>query len=394
MVSNTLPDSQRKKPIGLGRRAGICYREKVRRISILYTFFVFFFSSSVSATEYILSHTTMGQVDNGISYSGGDPLILTIEDNVTIRTNTSAGIQSTAPVTIRSPASRTLTIIVDNDDEKLYGIRAPSVFVESGVLDITVTGENDSEKGNAFGICAESGNVTISGGSVFTEVETTGHKNKGIYASRYIHISDGLVSTSQQNGMNTFGLDGGDVETGDAEGGVLISGGCITVQSTGGKTRNFGIDSKFGTVRISGNPVVFILEDESGSRQNFPYNTNITAISGGNAVVFTSTGGNYSLRENAVLTRNAALIPGRTFEIPAGRILTVSQGSSLVKPADTTLLSGEGYGRFEYTQSVHGKDGAVIYTAADQTRQAPVSLAGLAAGLGIAVWLRRRDRSL
>ncbi|WP_292404976.1 MULTISPECIES: hypothetical protein [unclassified Methanoculleus] len=142
---------------------------RMMMIAFLYSFLV---TSTVSAMEYVLNAASIEQFKGGIRYDGEDELIIEIEDDVTISSNSNVGIESTAPVTIRSPAGRTLTIIVDSDEEFLYGIKAPSITIESGRIDITVHGENSSGRSNAFGICAESGNVTISGGSVFTTVET------------------------------------------------------------------------------------------------------------------------------------------------------------------------------------------------------------------------------
>lgn len=233
-----------------------------------------------AAAEYHLSAATQEQFRDGISYPGTDNLVLVIDDNVTITSKSSAGVESAAPLTIRSPSGKMLTLFVDNNSELLYGITAPAVSVESGVLDITVNGSNDREKGNAFGICAGSGDVTISGGSVSTNVGTTGHKNKGIYATRYITVTGGRVTVNQHGGMNTFGLDGGDIGVENRESGVRISGGHVMVNSTGGVNRNIGIDSKFGTVEISGTTAVVVRVDGSGIRQNYAFNPNITYVDG------------------------------------------------------------------------------------------------------------------
>lgn len=182
------------------------------------------------------------------------------------------------------------------------------------------------------------------------------------------------------------------METENADDGVIISGGQVVVNSSGGAAaRNYGIDSKFGTVKISGDAVVFIREDESGRADNFAYNENVTTISGGNAVVFASVGGNYILREDAVLTQNATLLPGGTFEIPAGRTLGVSGGGAyLAQPEGATLLFDEGYGAFGYAGSIP-ESGTVIYAGEEPIQQASVPVAGLLAGLGAAVLLRRRQ---
>lgn len=346
-------------------------------------------TSAASATEYALNAASIEEFKNGIRYDGEDELIIEIEEDVTIAGGGNAGIESAAPVTIRSAAERTLTIVVDSDEEFLYGIKAPSITIKSGNIDITVHGKNDSGGSNAFGIYAGSGNVTISGGSVFTTVETAAHKNKGIYALRFINIAGGLVNTYQRGGSNAFGLDGGNVETENAEDGVIISGGHVVVSSGGAAARNYGIDSKFGTVRISGDAVVFIHEDESGRADNYAYNENITTISGGNAMMFTSEGKNYTLREDVVLTQNVTLLPAGTFEIPAGRTLGVSGGAYLAQPAGATLLFGEGYGAFEYAGSV-SESGTTIYAGEEPVQQAPAPVAGLLAGLGAAVLLRRK----
>ena len=350
----------------------------------------FLVTSTVSATEYVLNAASIEEFKNGIRYDGEGELIIEIEEDVTIAGGGNAGIESTAPVTIKNATERTLTIVVDSDEEFLYGIKAPSITIESGNIDITVHGKNDSGGSNAFGIYAGSGNVTISGGSVFTTVETAAHKNKGIYALRFINIAGGLVNTYQRGGSNTFGLDGGNVETDSADDGVIISGGLVVINSSGGAARNYGIDSRFGTVKVSGDAVAFIREDESGRADNYVYNANITTISGGNAVVFASVGGNYTLCEDAVLTQNAMLLPGGAFEIPAGRTLGISGGAYLAQPEGATLLFGEGYGAFEYAGSAP-EDGMTIYAGEEPVQQAPAPVAGLLAGLGAAVLLRRKQ---
>ncbi|MCK9630532.1 MAG: hypothetical protein M0R30_02720 [Methanoregula sp.] len=379
-----------------GEPACPCFTLHISKIMILILLCTLLFTSAASATEYVLNSTSIEQYKNGIHYTGEDKLILVIEDDATIQSNSNAGIESAAPVTIRSPANNMLTIIVDNDSAMLYGIKAPSVSVESGLLYITVNGKNKREDTTAVGICAGSGNVTISGGSINTNVNTTAHKNKGISASRSIIVTGGWIVTSQHGGSNTFGLDGGGGGSEKSGGGVIISGGDVAVLSTGGVERNIGIDSRSSTVRISGNSVIIIYEDESGAQQNYPYNTNITTISGGNAVVFTSTGGNFTLRENAVLTQNALLIADRTVEIPVGRTLGISEGTSLKKPAGTTFLFGTGYGTFEYARAIPLKGGAVIFAGKEpaqktSTQNAHVPVVGLFAGLGAAVLLRRNE---
>lgn len=353
-----------------------------------------------ATTVYVLNATAMEQFKDGISYAGDDDLVIEIAEDVAIGSTGTAGIVSAAPLTIRSPAGRTLSISVDNDSEKLYGITAPSVTLVSGNLAITVKGENDPKSGNAFGIHAGSGNVTIAGGSVTTDVATTGHKNKGIYASRFVIVSGGRLDLDERGGSNTFGLDGGDVDTGNPDGGIAITGGTVTVSSGGASARNFGIDSKFGTVRISGDPVIVVSEDESGKSQNFAYNANITTISGNNAVVFTAEAGNYTLRSDGILAQDASLPAGGTFEIPAGRTLALAGGIHLTKPAGTVILSGDGFGSFGYDASrTDPGTGAVIYTGAEPTQvpsqaptqKSPLPVAAVIAGLALAAVVVRRE---
>jgi len=186
----------------------------------------------VSAAEIVLNASTIGRYAGGLSYKSTEPLTVTLGDNVAIASTGYAGIESVAPVTIRSPAGKTLSITVKNDSAILFGIEAPSVNVESGNIDISM--KSDSGKGGATGIYAVAGNVTITGGSVSATVWTGSHKNKGIYASHYIVISSGQVTLDERGGSNTFGLDGGDVENGNADGGILISGGFVSVNSSGG----------------------------------------------------------------------------------------------------------------------------------------------------------------
>jgi hypothetical protein len=341
-------------------------------------------AAAVSATEYRLSAATMDQFGHGINYTGADPLVISIDDDVTIANTSNAAIQSAAPVTIRSAAGRTLSLIVNNESEELYGIRAPSVSIESGLTEISVKGANTNGS-IAIGVYAETGNVTITGGSVYSTVESACHKNKGIYATRYVVISDGIVTTSQHGGSNTFGIDSSAGASENATGGVIISGGYIVVGSGKGSERNIGIDSKFGTVAITGTPVIFILADAGTGRQNYVYNANITTIAGGNAVVFTSDGGNFVLREDAVLTRNASLIAGQTSEIPEGKTLSVGGNAFLKQPAGAMFLFSSGYGTFEYDQAIQEQDGAVIYTGREHPLTLPVGI--LVAGIVSAVLL-------
>ena len=79
----------------------------------------FLITSTVSATEYVLNGASIEQFKNDIRYDGEGGLIIEIEDDVTIAGNSNAGIESAAPVTIRSSAGRTLTIVVDSDEEFL-----------------------------------------------------------------------------------------------------------------------------------------------------------------------------------------------------------------------------------------------------------------------------------
>ena len=315
-----------------------------------------------------------------------EPLTLILEDDVHITAAGAAVINATAPVLIRSPANAKLTLTVTGDDSVLCGILAPSVTVESGRLDISI--RNTSSSGAAaYGICAESGNGTISGGEIAIHLETGCHKNKGIYAARYISITGGRITTAAYGGSNTFGLDGGDVSSAeDTNGGVFISGGYIETDSGRAATRNYGIDSKYGTVKISGDAVVFIHEDESGRADNFVYNENITAISGGSAVVFTAAGEeNYLLRSSAGLAQDTSLLSGKIFEIPAGMNLGLSRGVSLVVPADARLLFGDGYGSFTCAGSTSPADGGVVYFGEKPAAQeTPAALPGVLAGLGIA----------
>ena len=391
-VHQTVSQLPGKKAVTAGQTRPACRPPLSRSGSILIVLFLcgLCLAAPVSAAEIVLNENTLGQYAGGISYTGTEPLAITIGDDVTITSTEYAGIESIAPVTIRSPAGKTLTISVTNDSILLYGITAPSVTVESGNLAITVRGNNDGEKGNAFGIAAVNGNVTITGGSVRADIETSGHKNKGLYASHYIVVSGGRIATDERGGSNTFGLDGGDVEKGNSNGGIMLSGGLVFTNSSGGKNRNVGIDSKFGTVSITGNPVVFIADDGSGKAQNFVYNTNITTISGGNAVVFTAENSSYTLRENATLAQNATLLAGKTFEIPAGMSLGIASGTVLVKPNTTTLLFGEHYGTFTSTRSFTGADGAIVYAGSEPTPKAALPAAVLIAGLVIAGLLIRR----
>jgi hypothetical protein len=364
---------------------------KPGRLLILLSLCVLFLAASASAAEIVLDASTMDQYKGGIRYNSTEPLVITIGDDATIASTNYAGIASTAPVTIRSPAGKTLSISVNNDSVLLYGITAPSVTVESGSFNITVRGNNDAEKGNAFGIAAVAGNVTITGGSVRADIETTGHKNKGIYASHYIVITGGTVVTDERGGSNTFGLDGGDVENGNSDGGVMIAGGQVTTNSSGGKNRNIGIESKFGTVGISGNAVVLIADNGSGKAQNYVYNASITTISGKNAVVFTAENSSYLLRSNATLAQNVTLPAGDTFEIPTGMTLGIASGTSLVKPGTTTLLSGGNYGTFTYTRSFAGADGAEVYEGSVPASQAALPvLVLLAALIGAVVLVKIR----
>lgn len=281
LTSYNSPVNARKARAGSHQLVPPCLVPGLGRVIITAALCVLILAPFASAAEYVLTPGIMDSFRNGIHYTGSDNLTLEIGGNVTIDSSAGTGIDSLVPVIIRSSAGKTLTILVRNDTGMLYGINAPSVSVESGNLDITVNGNIDGEKGLACGIYSSSGNVTISGGSVFTTVASTGHKNKGIYASRYIVVSGGRISATQTGGANTFGLDGGNADTRNPDSGVQVTGGYIQVQSAGGRARNVGVDSKFGTVDISGNTVLVLRIDGRGSQQNYAFNPNITTIHGG-----------------------------------------------------------------------------------------------------------------
>ncbi|WP_209689453.1 hypothetical protein [Methanomicrobium sp. W14] len=332
------------------------------------------FVQSAYAVEITLNSTSAEQFGEGISYTGADTLIINITENAEINTGGSFGIESDVPVKIKGTDDSTLTIIVNNSSDRLYGIKAPDVYVESGNLNIKVTGQGQNGSGSAFGIYADSGNVTVSGGSITTLEDTECHKNKGIYASHYITVTGGSINAYQHGGSNTFGLDGGDVTTNqDTDGGIIISGGYVNVVSNSASTRNYGIDSKYGTVNISGSSVIFIKEDESGSRDNFAYNENITTISGGNAVVFTSEGKNnenYILRKNAILAKSVSLLKDETFEIPKGKSLAVPENAEFTVPASTTFLFGDNtYGTLEFSGSEVNGNGATVYKGSGNSHE-------------------------
>jgi hypothetical protein len=346
-----------------------------------------------SAAEYHLSAATMDQFGHGINYTGTEPLVISIDDDVAIAGSGDAAIASAAPLTIRSPSDRTLTLSVNNQSDELYGIVAPSVAIESGKMEIDVTGAN-ANGSITYGIYSAADNVTLSGGQVTISIDSPCHKNKGIYATRYVVISDGNISISQHGGANTFGIDSSAGAAEDAAGGVIITGGTIAVSSGKGGERNVGIDSKYGTVTIAANPVISILADAGTGRQNYVYNPNITKISGGHAVVFTSSGGSFVLREDAVLTRNASLVAGRTTEIPVGKTLTVGGNAVLRKPAGTTFLFGNGYGTLGYDKAIQLQDGAVLYTGKAEDSPLPILLAAgvIAAALLLVLFVMMRKK--
>jgi hypothetical protein len=276
--NNNIPVITGRAPAGFHHTVSLFPGPCFRRTIIAIVLCILLLVPLISATGYVLTTGSVDLFRNGIHYTGKDNLTLEIGENVTIAGPTGIGIDSIAPVIIRSSAGKTLTILVRNDTGMLYGINTPSVTIEGGNLEIFVNGTFGGGKGLACGIYASSGNVTIYGGSVFTNLDTNGHKNKGIYAARYIVISGGRVSADQHGGANTFGLDGGNADITTPDSGVMISGGYIQVNSTGPRERNVGIDSKAGTVDISGNTALVIRIDGNGSLQNYAYNSTITTI--------------------------------------------------------------------------------------------------------------------
>lgn len=392
VITSTNPGAGPDMQPGTGRFSCCCLPSAFRSIVLLLLLLVICMVvvPGVMATEYVLNASSVTAFAGGIAYAGDDPLTIILEDNVTIASHSAAGIESAGPVTIRSPSDKTLTILVDNNSDMLYGVNGSSVTLESGRLDIVVRGSNSPKSGASYALYAGSGNVTVLGGAVNASVATTGHKNKGIYAKQYVVVCGGSIISHETGGSNTFGLDGGDVDTGNSEGGVIITGGYIDLHSKNASTRNFGIDSKFGTVKISGSPVIFVESDTTGKAENFAYNATITTISGGNAVVFTAVGGNYSLRNNAVLLQDATLLPGNTFEIPAGSSLGISPGITLAVPGGSKLLYGGNFGSLDATGPAPDSAGGVCYTGVEDSGTKSPLPAGLIvvaviAGLGAAV---------
>jgi hypothetical protein len=198
-------------------------------------------------------------------------------------------------------------------------ISAPSITILSGTIN-AFAGNDDCPVSCA--INANAGNLLILGGTVNALAESTSHKNKGLYAESTVIILDGYITTTAKGTVNCFAIDG---YASNKTGGVIIGGGTIIASALNGQSRNIGIDSKYGTVTITGNPVVLIYTDNTGS-ENFALNPEILTLTGENAVVFAGCGLNCVLLQSAKLTRDLTLPHGKTFEIPAGLTLSVAKG--------------------------------------------------------------------
>jgi hypothetical protein len=333
---------------------------------------------SCAATEYILSQDTQEMYKNGINHTGTDEAVVIVKDDFTISAVNCSGIESAGVLTIKGESGKLLTITVSGSGKTTYGIKGSSVDITGGNIDVNAGGESTDI---TCGIYSSEGQISISGGTLrATADSSTSHKNKALYAAGSVIVSGGSVTASAVGGANSFGIDGdGD----NGEGGVLISGGTVDVSATGGGTRNFGVDSRFGKVVFSGNSVTTIYEDESGDNQNYVFNSNVTSISGDEAVVFTGEGSVYKLRKDAVLAQDFALIPGKTFEIPEGLTLSVEKGVD---------LSTDG-AEFLYETGYTNKKGQTVYTSAPvdpDSVATPLSVFGVLAGILAAFAVVRR----
>ncbi|ADN37185.1 hypothetical protein Mpet_2439 [Methanolacinia petrolearia DSM 11571] len=333
---------------------------------------------SCAATEYILSQDTQEMYKNGINHTGPDEAVIIVRDDFTISAVNCSGIESEGSITIKSDTGKILKITVSGSGKTTYGIKGSSVDITGGNIDLRAGGESTDI---TCGIYSSEGQISISGGTVSATADSsTSHKNKALYAIESVIISGGSVTASAVGGANSFGIDGdGD----NGEGGVLISGGVVEVSATGAGTRNFGVDSRFGKVVFSGDSVITIYEDESGENQNYVFNSNVTSITGDEAVVFAGEGSAYKLQKNAVLAQDFALIPGKPFEIPEGLTLAVEKG------VDFSTDGAE----FQYETKYTNKKGQTVYTSAPvdpDSVATPLSVFGILAGIMAAFGITRR----
>ena len=192
-------------------------------------------------------------------------------------------------------------------DEESYGIYATdgnvAISDTNGTANVTATGGTATgTDSDSYGIRAEKGDVTITGGTVEVTGGAAVHKSSGIYAKRYrtesgdyaggnINISGGAKVTAKGGEVTSakglsYGLfanevmtisgdatdatkviaNGGDATSADSEsygirvywGDVTISGSTTVVTATGGTAGNnsYGIGADAGDVTISGSAEV------------------------------------------------------------------------------------------------------------------------------------------
>ncbi|MDO5846366.1 MAG: carbohydrate-binding domain-containing protein [Methanocorpusculum sp.] len=315
-----------------------------------------FLAGAAAAETITLNAQTQPQYQNGLNYTGTGELLLVLEGDTVITNTHGSGIESAAPLTIQGTGTLTVTGTEN-------GITAPSITIKSGTINARAGVDNGSV---SCGLNANTGNITILGGTVYALAESTSHKNKGLYAEQNVIIQDGLVTASANGTVNCFAIDG---FSADKNGGVFISGGTVIASATNGLSRNIGIDSKYGNVTISKNPVLAIHIDTCGG-QNFALNRDILKVDSGDVVVFESNDdGNYRLMHSANLTRDFTLISGKIFEVSGGKCLTVAKGVKLTTDG---------------AELIHSDKSVVIQT--------PAPVIGLLAGLGAAFVLFRRMR--
>jgi hypothetical protein len=266
-------------------------------------------SHAINAKEYVemknLTLNVLGSVKDGIncnqyfSMESGTLNISGVGDDglqVSYKDDTDREAEDTGSITV---TGGTITISVTADASK--GMKADGdVTISGGTFDITVSGggvwDSDDTKTKASSCISADGDITVSGGTF--DLKATGSGGKGFNSDGGFTQTDGDIVISTTGGMyayvngkeydnytgNTDRLDS-DYKSSPkgikADGNVQISGGTMTVSTTGNGGE--GIESK-SELTISGGTIVVNAYDDCINSSSHMYidGGDITVISANN----------------------------------------------------------------------------------------------------------------
>lgn len=227
------------------------------------------------------------------------------------------------------------TLKIDVTATAAKGLKCDSLMtINDGTIDITTTGngEYDSDERDCSGSsCLKTdGNAVISGGTL--TLKSTGSGGKGIHTDGDLTINGGTITVTTTGKQYTYGSLDASPKGIKADANLTISGGVVTVTATGGEGSE-GIESK-NTMTITDGEVIVNTYDDALNAAN------ALKISGGK--VYACSTKNDGIDSNGTLTISGGLVISCGTEAPEGgfdcdqNTFTVTGGTIIGIGGDTS----------------------------------------------------------